>query len=88
MNSFNCQDCIILIGAAIAETMHEEAYRCATRGTSDNGWRDFPCKIKLYAHSALGRSHKELDEEEYKKMRVQTLQSLEVINLEAKYTFK
>jgi len=45
----------------------------------------WPREIKLYPHSAHGRSNKELGTEEYKKM---TIQSPTIIYLEAKYELK
>jgi len=65
--------------------MREGAYRYWSQGAGKGNFgRITPCQVKLYGHSIHGRSPKELDEEDYSKMR---MENLGVIHLEAKYTF-
>jgi len=85
LNSFICQECIAAVNVAFKTHMHEEDTRLAYFESRQYYGRTWPREIKLYPHSAHGRSNKELGTEEYIKM---TIQSPTIIYLEATYELK
>jgi len=77
MNSFDCQGFIAAVNAAFATAMSKED---GQRGYLGHYTRRIP-ETKIYAHSVkAGRLNKEIDKEEYNKMR---MEKPEVIYLEA-----
>jgi len=71
----------LLVDEGVFAAKAEEDRRRSSLAAHTKPWNFTFCSIELYAYSVYGRSHKELDEEEYNKM---MMQKPTAIYLEAK----
>ena len=61
----------MLVDDGVSAAKAEEDCRRLSLADHTKPWNFKHCSIELYAYSVYGRSHKELDEEEYNKMMIQ-----------------